>query len=239
LFYNYNHDEVAELDDTGTVNSLVLLNEAREADTSSVGATYTFDNRTTGLNPNAGVAVSLTGEYAGVGGDTEFIRTQIRAIAETRVAREEVTLRASFEAGAISALDDGTRLANRFTLNSRQMRGFESYGVGPRDLGADNQNALGGNYFAVARFEAAFPLGLPEEYGISGGVFADFGSVWGLDDTAGHAVVDDSFRLRSVVGVSIFWDTALGPLRFNFSHPVQVEDYDRTREFDFTIEARF
>jgi outer membrane protein insertion porin family len=31
----------------------------------------------------------------------------------------------------------------------------------------------------VARFEAAFPLGLPEEYGISGGVFYDVGSVWG------------------------------------------------------------
>lgn len=239
LFYNYDHDEVAELDPSPT-NSSILTNEAREADTSRVGFTYSFDNRDTGLNPNAGVFLSFTGEYAGLGGDTEFLRSQVRAQAETRVAREEVTLRATFEGGAINALDGGTRLANRFTLNSRQMRGFESGGIGPRDTGANNENALGGNYFAVARLEAAFPLGLPEEYGISGGAFFDVGSVWGLDDTAGTGgTVDDSFALRSVVGVSVFWDTALGPLRFNFSHPLQYEDYDRTRSFDFTVEARF
>lgn len=237
FFYNFDHDEISELD--AAANSPILLAEPSQADTSRVGVTYSFDNRTTGLNPNAGVAIFLTGEYAGLGGDTEFVRSQVRAIGETRVAREEVTLRATFEGGVISALDDGTRQANRFSLNSRQMRGFESGGVGPRDLGATNQNALGGNQFAVARFEAAFPLGLPEEYGISGGVFADVGSVWGLDNTAGAATVDDFFILRSVVGVSIFWDTAIGPLRFNFSRPIQVEDYDRTREFDFTVEARF
>jgi len=242
LFYNFEHDEISALDATAGVNSPILLNEPSEADTSAIGITYGFDNRSTGLNPNAGVAFSVTGEYAGLGGDTEFVRGEVRAVAETRVAREEVTLRATFEGGAITALDAGTRLANRYTLSSRQMRGFESFGLGPRDTGATNENALGGNYFAVARFEAAFPLGLPDEYGISGGVFADFGSVWGLDDTAGvggPGSVDDDFHLRSVVGVSIFWDTAIGPLRFNFSHPIQVEDYDRTRNFDFTVEARF
>ena len=238
LFYNYAHDEISALDPA--LDSAVLIAEPTEADTSSVGLSYSFDNRRTGLNPNAGIALSFTGEYAGLGGDTEFIRTTFTGIAETRVAREEVTLRATVEAGAINALDGGTRIANRFSLSSRQMRGFESFGLSPRDTTAPNDNALGGNYFAVARLEAAFPLGLPDEYGISGGVFADFGSVWGLDDTAGSGgPVDDSFSLRSVVGVSIFWDTAIGPLRFNFSHPVDVEDFDRTRSFDFTVEARF
>lgn len=237
LFYNYDHDEITGYD--AAEDSAILVAEPEEADTSRVGFTYSFDNRDTGLNPNAGVAFSFTGEYAGLGGDTEFIRSTVRAIGETRVAREEVTLRATFEGGAINALDDGTRLSNRFRTNSRQMRGFESSGIGPRDTGANNENGLGGNFFAVARFEAAFPLGLPEEYGVSGGAFFDVGSVWGLDNTAGTGTVDDDFHLRSVVGVSIFWDTALGPLRFNFSHPLQYEDYDRTREFDFTVEARF
>ncbi len=239
VFYNFDHDEVAGLD---ADDSPILTNEPSEADTSRVGFTYSFDNRATGLNPNAGVAFAFTGEYAGLGGDTEFLRSEVRAVAETRVAREEVTLRASFEGGAINAVgDDGTRIANRFSLNSRQMRGFESGGLGPRDVNATSRNFLGGNYFAVARFEAAFPLPLPDEYGISGGVFADVGSVWGLDDVAGAGgnTVDDSFRLRSSIGVSVFWDTALGPLRFNFSQPLQYEDFDRTRNFDFTVEARF
>lgn len=238
LFYNYDHDEVSGLDGD---DSLILRNEPSEADTSRAGFTYSFDNRDTGLNPNAGVGFAFTGEYAGLGGDTEFIRAQVRAIAETRIAREEVTLRATFEGGVINALDDGTRVANRFSLNARQMRGFESRGLGPRDTFATNDNGLGGNYFAVARFEAAFPLGLPEEYGITGGAFFDVGSVWGLDDTdaGGGNVVDDDLYWRSTIGVSIFWDTALGPLRFNFSHPLEYQDYDRTRNFDFTVEARF
>ncbi|CAN0475591.1 unnamed protein product, partial [Hapterophycus canaliculatus] len=146
VFYNYDHDEVTGYDGD---DSDILVAEPEEADTSRVGFTYSFDNRDTGLNPNAGIALSFTGEYAGLGGDTEFLRSRVRAIGETRVAREEVTLRATFEGGAIQALDDGTRLANRFRMNSRQMRGFESGGMGPRDTGATNDNGLGGNYFAV------------------------------------------------------------------------------------------
>ena len=91
--------------------------------------------------------------------------------------------------------------------------------------------------FAVARFEAEFPIGVVEEYGISGGVFADFGTVWSLDNDGGF--VDDSLNLRSSVGVSVFWDTALGPLRFNFSRALAKQSYDRTQNFDLTISTRF
>ncbi|MBT8418147.1 MAG: BamA/TamA family outer membrane protein, partial [Silicimonas sp.] len=83
------------------------------------------------------------------------------------------------------------------------------------------------------------PLGLPEEYGISGGVFADFGSLWGLDDTAGASVVDDGFELRSSVGVSIFWDTPIGPLRLNFAKPIEKNSLDEENSFDITISTQF
>ncbi|MCU4654555.1 outer membrane protein assembly factor BamA [Roseibacterium sp. SDUM158016] len=208
--------------------------------TSAVGLRYAFDNRTTGLNPNAGVNFEVFGEYAGLGGDAEYLRTQVAAIAERAIMREDVTLRASFEGGALNATGGPSHYNDRFFLSSRQMRGFDTYGLGPRDTTAPNNDALGGNYFAVARFEAAFPLGLPEEYGISGGVFYDVGSVWGLDNTAGFAgTVDDSLHWRSTIGFSVFWDTALGPLRFNFSRALDTQPYDRTREFDFTVETRF
>ena len=130
-------------------------------------------------------------------------------------------------------------MTERFSLNNR-MRGFDTFGSGPRDLTAPNTDALGGNFFAVAKFEAEFPLGLPEEYGVRGGVFLDVGSVWGLDNIAGTGgPVDDSLRLRSAVGVSLFWDTPIGPLRFNFSKALQKETYDIEREFDLTISTRF
>jgi outer membrane protein insertion porin family len=167
------------------------------------------------------------------------VRAQGTAIAERAILREEVTLRATFEGGALSSTGN-SNYNDRFFLNSRQMRGFDTFGLGPRDTTAPNNDALGGNYFAVARFEAAFPLGLPEEYGISGGVFYDVGSVWGLDNTAGFGgPVDDSLHWRTAIGFSIFWDTALGPLRFNFSRALETQPYDITRDFDFTVETRF
>ena len=113
--------------------------------------------------------------------------------------------------------------------------------IGPRDTAAPNNDALGGNYFAVARFETAFPLVFPQEYGLSGGMFFDVGTVWGLDNTTGFggAQVDDERHWRTTFGVSVFWDTIVGPLRFNFSRALDTQPYDRTRNFDMTLEARF
>jgi outer membrane protein insertion porin family len=124
------------------------------------------------------------------------------------------------------------------------MRGFTPDGIGPREVrtaagGAVEVNdALGGNVYAVAKLEAEFPLGLPEEYGIRGGLFYDVGSVWDLDLTNANTIYDD-FSLRHVVGVSIFWDSVIGPLRFNFSKALQKEDFDDEQKFNLTISTRF
>ena len=220
-------------------STIIAAEEARGAlSTISLGYTYEYDNRITGLNPKGGVLLRFGQDYAGLGGDNEYIKTTALALAETKVMNEEVTIRAIFEGGAITSLGDSqTRVTDRFFGNGK-IRGFEPNGIGPRDLAATDDDALGGNMFAVARFEADFPLDLPEEYGITGGAFMDVGSVWSLDNTNGGAV-DDSFIPRAAVGVSIFWTTPIGPLRFNFSHAVKKEDYDKEQSFDLTISTKF
>jgi outer membrane protein insertion porin family len=136
-----------------------------------------------------------------------------------------------------------SRLTDRFVLGSRQFRGFEFAGIGPRDTAVPNEDSLGGNFYAVARFETEFPLGLPEEYGIAGGAFLDVGTLWGLDDTAGGLTgtdpVDDDLHLRAAIGLSLFWNTPIGPLRLNFSQALMKEDYDRVQNFDITVQTRF
>ena len=125
------------------------------------------------------------------------------------------------------------------------MRGFELNGVGPRyydDSDPANviDDPLGGNAYAVARLEAEFPLGLPDEYGISGGVFVDYGSLWdpGLDCSGANYHYCE-FTPRSVAGVSLFWATPIGPLRFNWTEPLSVEALDETRSFELTISTNF
>lgn len=209
--------------------------------TVSLGYTYEYDTRISGLNPKGGVLLRFGQDFAGLGGDTQYVETTALALAETRIWNEEVTIRAIFEGGAITSFGNGSsRVTERYFGNGK-IRGFESNGIGPRDIDATNQDALGGDLFAVARFEADFPLGLPEEYGISGGAFLDVGSVWSLENTAGFggSTVDDSFQPRAAVGLSIFWTTPIGPLRFNFSHVLASEAYDREQNFELTISSKF
>ena len=209
--------------------------------TVSLGYSYAYDTRVTGLNPKGGVLLRFGQDFAGLGGDTKYIQTTAFALAETRIMNEEVAVRAIFEGGAITSFgDSSSRVTERYFGNGK-IRGFSGNGLGPRDTAATNKDALGGNFFAVARFEADFPLGLPEEYGITGGAFFDVGSVWSLENTTGFggSTVDDSFNPRASVGVSLFWKTPIGPLRFNFSKALMKEDYDKEQSFELTISSQF
>lgn len=206
---------------------------------SSVGYAYIYDTLNKGLDPTAGVRFEFGQDFAGLGGDVSSVKTTVRAIAEKKVLNEEVTLRAVFEGGALVTDGEGSRAVDRFRLNSSRFRGFEPGGIGPREKAAGGVNdSLGGNYFAVARFEAEFPVGLPEEYGIRGGVFYDVGSLWGLDQTNANTLYDD-FSARHVIGASVFWTTPIGPLRFNFTRALVREDEDEPRNFEFTISSQF
>ncbi|RVV99537.1 outer membrane protein assembly factor BamA [Mesobaculum littorinae] len=221
-------------------SSPILQAEEGTLISSSVGYSLSYDTRRTGLNPNAGVLLRFNQDFAGLGGDNKYVKTTATAIAQRLVMNEEVTLRATLEGGALHMIDGDSRVTDRFFLSGNDLRGFEGRGTGPRDLGTENQDALGGNFYTAARFEAEFPLGTPEEYGFSGGVFLDAGSVWGLDNTDGaEGEVDDGFALRSSIGVSLFWDTAIGPLQLNLAKPIKKEEYDEEQVFNLTIATQF
>ncbi|THH38388.1 outer membrane protein assembly factor BamA [Aliishimia ponticola] len=223
----------------------IIQSEIDEGETTSfsVGYTYTYDTRLTGLNPNAGVLLEFGQDFAGLGGDSKYVQTTAKVVGQTKIANEEVTLRATLEAGALHWQSGTNRAVDRFVLNPAIIRGFEPGGIGPRDIGSGADDSLGGNYFVAARFDAEFPLGLPEEYGITGGLFYDIGNLWNLDDVdtsaAGSNVVGESGSFRHVIGVSILWETPLGPLRFNFSNALQKETYDKEQSFDLTLSTQF
>lgn len=211
-----------------------IASDFGRATTGSVGYTYAFDTRRNGPNPDRGFVFRFSQDAAGVG--RRWLRTTAMVGYEQRILNGDVTLRAEAEAGAVIHRSGASRINERFTLTSDQFRGFRPYGIGPADL--DSGDGLGGNYYAVARFESEFPLGLPAEYGMTGGVFLDVGSLWGVDNHGG-ANIADGRRLRATAGVSLFWRSPLGPLRFNFAVPLRREAHDRVQRFDFVIATRF
>ena len=112
-------------------------------------------------------------------------------------------------------------------------------------------NSLGGKAYAIGSLELSFPVPYaPKELGIDGAFFTEFGTVGLLDDadrnrsadstnTFTSYRVDDSASLRASAGVSIFWNSPFGPIRFDFSKILAKEEYDRTESFRFSTNTRF
>lgn len=213
--------------------------------TSSVGFGYAFDTRERGPDPDRGFVFRFGADIAG--GDRQWSRATLLAGYQQRVLNGDVTLRAEFEAGVVTHRSGPSRISERFALSSAQFRGFQPYGLGPVGYGADGtRSGLGGNQYAVLRLDAEFPLGLPQEYNMSGGLFLDVGTLRGIDAPgvvcpAGVTTdcVTDTGSIRATVGFSVFWSSPLGPLRFNFAHPLRREAYDRPQRFDLTVSSRF
>lgn len=122
----------------------------------------------------------------------------------------------------------------------------------------NNQSSLGGKLYGIGTVELSVPNFLPEEYGIKTSLFTEFGTVGLLDDedktpvqtidltddngdVIGTRVLstEDEASLRASAGVSIFWDSPFGPIRFDFSQILAKEDYDRTETFRFSTSTQF
>ena len=206
---------------------------------SGLGYTLSFDTRRTGLDPDAGVLARIEQDFSGLGGDTTSLKTTGLISGEMKVLGEEVTLIGTIEGGMLSYSKGQSRVVDRFQLGSGIMRGFEPGGIGPREYDSVNgvNDALGGDKFAAMRLEALFPIGLPEEYGITGGVFYDVGNLWGLEYDSADIQYEKG-AWRQAAGVSIIWITPVGPFRFNFSRAIAKELLDTANDFELTLATR-
>ena len=227
-------------------NGVVVQNEINAgAQTSSLlGYRYVYDTRNNGSNPNAGILFEFGQDFSGFGGDLKYIKTTAKILAQRRILNDEVTLRASLESGLLAWSGGTSRTVDRFLLGPQILRGFDPGGIGPREINTNNSDPLGGNMYVAARFEAEFPLGLPDEIGLSGAVFYDVGNLWNLDDVnlggvGTGAIVGEGGSFRHVLGFSVLWDSVVGPLRFNFSKALRKEDFDQEQTFDLTLSTTF
>jgi outer membrane protein insertion porin family len=208
-------------------------------DDAGVGFTYRYDTRGVGLDPSSGIAVIYNQDFGGMAGDkSTYSKSRIRTIGERAILNEDVVLRGSLEAGLLQQTDANSRVTDRFFLPATVLRGFEFAGMGPRQRVGTINDALGGNKYAVAKFEVDFPLGLPEEYGMSGGAFYHVGNLWDTG-ASGNDLLYDNGTWRHVMGATLYWTTPIGPLRFDFTRALKKETHDEERTFDMSIATRF
>ncbi len=229
-----------EMLNPGTVGSIVEDEITRgRLDDAGFGFTYRYDTRGVGLDPSSGIAVIYNQDFGGMAGDKgTFSKSTIRTIGERAIMHEDVVLRGVLEAGLLHHTGGSSRVTDRFFLPATVLRGFEFAGMGPRQRDGTINDALGGNKYTVAKFEMDFPLGLPEEYGMSGGAFYQAGNLWDTG-ASGNGLLYDNGAWRQVVGATLYWTTPIGPLRFDFTRALKKETHDEERTFDMSIATRF
>ena len=109
---------------------------------------------------------------------------------------------------------------DRFQLGSGILRGFEPGGIGPREYDSVRgvNDALGGDKFAAMRLEALFPIGLPEEYGITGAcsMMLEISGDWNMT----QLIFNMKRRLAASSGRIDHLDNPSWTFRFNFSRAI-------------------
>ena len=184
-----------------------LCDAIGERTTSSVGFTLAFDNTNNRLRPSAGNRLSLSQDYAGLGGSVKYLRTIARASKYWSVLGNFI-FSVSGEGGYVLPFEnsrgsatDAVRLTDRFFLGEPQIRGFDIRGIGPRvqrtayvanadgtyslstDKSQVQDDALGGRAYYQARAELEIPLGSgARQLGLRPSIFVDAGAVFGLRD---------------------------------------------------------
>ena len=233
--YRLSSDEIRDV--AAGASAIISADQVGPQITSSVGITLSYDRRNSRVDPTSGFVVTLDEEFAGLGGDLNFSKTVVRAKGYTAFFDDNLVLSAEVEGGALVSTDgSNSRVTDRFFLGGNTLKGFANSGVGPRDTGTPNNDAIGGNYYGAVRLKGSFPVGFGEDSGIYGGVFAEAGSVWDLGGIGG---VDDSMYIRASTGVSMFWTSPLGPLEFSYAFPILFEADDITQNFSVAISTRF
>jgi len=229
---------------SGGSGSRALCEQVGASLNSSIGYTLGIDRRNDPIRATRGWTGTLRQDFAGVGGDVNYVKTEVEAAYYYGFSPQWiVSLQGS--AGYVSGWQgDAVRINDRFFKGGNSFRGFETAGMGPRDL--LTTDALGGNFYAVGTVELSLPNFLPEEYGIKTSLFTDFGTLGVLDNrytltSAGVTdpnIVDD-MSLRAAAGLSIHWKSPMGPIRFDLSKVLSSEEYDKTETFRFSTSTQF
>jgi outer membrane protein insertion porin family len=229
--------------------------------TSLVGYDVNYNTLDNNRSPTSGILASLKQDFAGVGGDVQFVRTtgDFRSYYEVL---PDVVGALHLQAGHITSFNCGTfvpkpdsdclRMLDHFQMGPQLVRGFAPSGIGPRDLTQFNYNgtpgdALGGTMYWGASVEFQTPIFFaPKDYGIKVAVFADAGSLWNyagptswlppVPRATGEVLTASSngMFINSSIGAGLLWASPFGPIRFDFAYPLTKQPFDRKQWFRFS-----
>ncbi|HEQ3583377.1 TPA: outer membrane protein assembly factor BamA [Campylobacter jejuni] len=195
---------------------------------SSITPAITFNNTDDYYLPRSGIIASTSLEYAGLGGDQEFISSSSKFnFYQGLQDYIGYDLIYRYKASFYKVWDEGYLPINQriYLGGIRSIRGFESRTVSPKNQWGDE---IGGTIAFANSVELSFPL--IDRIKLRGSVFFDYGMI-------GRKNLDEIKRMST--GIGIEWITPIGPLQLVFAKPLNDKKGDDTNSFEFNLGTRF
>jgi len=182
---------------------------------SSIGGfTFGWDRRNDPITPTRGFDVRMSQDFAGIGGEVKYLRTDIRANFYRGLFRNVIASGKLFGGYIQGWGGDPVQVNDRFFKGSFDFRGYENAGIGPRVIQTDTVT------------------------GHTVGLLDDRFKFETVDGNIRTETVDD-LSIRAMLGASVYWESPFGPIRFDFTKPLRQFDYDERASFQFTTRTRF
>ena len=117
---------------------------------------------------------------------------------------------------------------NKFSLGGKWLRGFDSFGAGPRN---SRNSYIGGKNIIVSKFDLVRPINKNSDNPIDLNLFTDVGTVFGNKSSPTSA----KESIRSSYGFGVKFYSPIGPIGISWAFPINSESYDIERMFLFSI----
>ncbi|MBB4230121.1 outer membrane protein assembly factor BamA [Rhizobium mongolense] len=209
---------------------------------SSVSNTLTFNSLDSVKQPRSGIYATLTEEFAGLGGDSQYFKVTGKLRYYELLAEDaDVIGSLTLGGGQIFAFGSSLNTFDQFSLGGNEIRGFAKRGIGARIADADDQT-LGGSSYFYGSAEVSFPLpAVPRDAGFRGTFFADAGTLFAnrVQVLGSDVVEGDNGSLRASVGVGLVWDSPFGALRVDYALPLAYEESDELERFKIGVNSAF
>ncbi len=194
-----------------------------------------FDNTDDFYLPRSGIYSRAAFTYVGLGGDQKYKKAALdfkyyKGLKEDYDIDMIFRFRTSFN----KLFDyDKTPINSRLYLGGiSSVRGYESDSINPRGSGKYDGVTYhfdkGGGISLNSTIELNFPL--IDKLKLRGSIFYDYGMI-------GEKNLSEIKRQST--GISLDWNTPMGPLNFVFSKPLNKKAGDKTETFSFSIGSQF
>lgn len=132
--------------------------------------------------------------------------------------------------GYADAFNGNLKTVNTFALGGLNFKGFDYRGIGP----ISNNIYLGGNNFLTSTIGYGGNFLFDKKDNVNAKIYMTSGSLWGSDYS-----IDNDFKLRSSIGISLDFLTPVGPLSLFYAIPINKSTDDNIRNFNFTLGTSF